>query len=70
MEALKPISGDYGPLPRPIIYPVLPNDPVWIKLMTGFTYQAVGGPGTTGTINGIWTLTPGEKDFEFDVWTP
>ena len=70
MEALKPVSGDYSPLPGPIIYPVPPNTSVWIKLMTGFTYQAVGGPGTTGTMNDIWVLTPAETDFEFDIWTP
>jgi hypothetical protein len=68
MNALAPISGDYNPLPPPVVYQVPPNDSVGIRLMTGFTYGALGGPGTQGTIDDIWTLTPDAIDFQFDIF--
>jgi len=68
MSALAPISGDYNPLPPPVVYQVPPNGSVGIRLMTGFTYGALGGPGTQGTIENIWTLTPEAIDFEFDIF--
>jgi hypothetical protein len=67
MKALNPISGDYTQLPRPIIYPIPPKDSVWIKLMTGFTFEASGGPGTLGAVQDIYILTPNEIDFEFNI---
>jgi hypothetical protein len=67
MKALNPIAGDYSPLPRPIIYPITPRGSVWINLMTGFTYEATGGPGTLGSVQDIFLLTPNPTDFEFDI---
>jgi hypothetical protein len=70
MEAVKPISGDFQELPRPIVYPIGPNDSQWIQLITGYTYRAVGETGTYWSPQDIYTLTPYENDFEFDVGTP
>jgi hypothetical protein len=68
MRALAPIAGDYSPPPLPVVYQVSPNGSAWIELMTGFTYEAAGSPGTRGSIQDIFRLTPNPTDFEFYIF--
>jgi hypothetical protein len=67
MRALAPIAGDYSPLPLPVVYQVAPNGSEWIELITGFTYEAVGNPGTRGSVQDIFRLNPNPTDFEFYI---
>jgi hypothetical protein len=66
MKAVKPITGDYQ-VPDPITFTVPPDASVRIELFTGFTYDAVNEAGIPWIEQDIYTLTPDDIDFEFDI---
>jgi hypothetical protein len=66
MKAVKPITGDYQ-VPDPITFTVPPDASVPIELFTGFTYDAVDAGGIPWIEQDIYTLTPDDIDFEFDI---
>ena len=65
IEAVKPIVGDYSPLPQTItINNLSPGVSVPIQLITGFTYKATAN---TTVTKDIYLLTPNAVDFIFEV---